>query len=176
MRPRHHSLCNIALELSTQARNYLRDKVRKGDHVLYFHSSCKVPGVYGVAEVMAPAYPDGDALEPAHPLFDPKHTAAAPRWFRVDLTPLRALLVPLRALRAAPALADMALLRQPRLSVMPVTPEQWREVLRLADAAEPASGLHAARDERIADAEPVAAKGKKRKRPKTNIEIATEEG
>lgn len=117
-----------------QARNYLRDGVQVGDGVVYYHSSCKVPGVYGFAEVTRAAYPDDDAEAPGHPLFDPKHSRSSPRWYRVDIRPVRPALVPFPRLRAAAPLAEMALMRQPRLSVQPVTAAQWAEVERLAGA------------------------------------------
>jgi len=118
-----------------QARNYLRDHVRAGDMVFYYHSSCKKPGIYGISEICGPSYPDPTALEEKHPLFDPKHTTADPRWYTVDLKAVRALNPPvlLHTLKATPELSDMVLRRQPRLSVQPVTEKEWDTVLALAD-------------------------------------------
>ncbi len=119
-----------------QARTFLRDGLAVGDRVLFYHSGCKVPGVAGLAEVARAGYPDPDALDAASPFYDAAHTAAAPRWFRVDLRFTRHLqaFVPLPALRADAALAasGMVLLRQPRLSVQPVTEAQAGRVLALA--------------------------------------------
>ena len=114
-----------------QARNFMRDQMRPGDGVLFYHSSCAEPGVAGLAEVASPAYPDATQFDPGSPYFDPKSDPAAPRWLHVDVrhvatTPL----LSLKAMRARPELAQMQLLRPGnRLSITPVTPEQWRAVL-----------------------------------------------
>jgi predicted RNA-binding protein with PUA-like domain len=122
-----------------QARTFLRDGLKVGDRVAYYHASCKQPGVYGVCRVARAGYPDEDALDRSSPFFDEKSSAAAPRWFRVDLEALdsaaEGLLRPvlLSELRAdAASLGDMVLLRQPRLSVQPVTAAQWARVLELS--------------------------------------------
>jgi len=125
-----------------QARSFLRDGLRLGDTVAYYHASCKQPGVYGVCRVARAGYADEDALDARSPFFDPKSTADAPRWFRVDLracdSAAEGLLRPvlLSELRAdAASLGDMVLLRQPRLSVQPVTAAQWARVLELSRRA-----------------------------------------
>ena len=124
-----------------QARSFLRDALRVGDRVLYYHASCKQPGVYGVCRVARAGYADDDALDAASPFFDAKHSKEAPRWYKVDLEALDSaaeglarpvLLAELRA--DAARLADMVLLRQPRLSVQPVTPAQWARVLELSQS------------------------------------------
>lgn len=127
------------------ARNTLRDRIKQGHHVFYYHSSCKEPAIMGIAEVARAAFPDPAALDPKHPFYDAKHTAAAPRWFNVELKPVRALkrpvtLAELRAHGAAAGapLAEMTLLRQSRLSVQPVTDAEWAFVLSLEDAPAPA--------------------------------------
>lgn len=66
-----------------RARNYLRDAVKPGDLAFFYHSSCAEPGIVGICEVVRGAYPDDDAEKPGHPYYDPKHTKASPRWFKV---------------------------------------------------------------------------------------------
>lgn len=119
-----------------QARNFMRDAMRVGDGVLYYHSSCAEPGVAGLAEVASTAYPDATQFDPASPYFDPAAKPEAPRWVHVDVRFVRKTrLLPLARLRATPALAGMALLqRGSRLSITPVTPEEWRTVLALLES------------------------------------------
>ena len=120
-----------------QARNFMRDAMRVGDGVLFYHSSCPQPGVAGLAEVASAAYPDATQFDPASPYHDPKSTSAAPRWLHVDVRLVRKTrLLSLADMRAAPDLATMRLLeRGSRLSITPVTAAEWRAVLaRLAQA------------------------------------------
>lgn len=119
-----------------QARNFMRDAMRVGDGVLYYHSSCAEPGVAGLAEVASAAYPDATQFDPASPYFDPAAKPEAPRWVHVDVRFVRKTrLLPLARLRATPALAGMVLLqRGSRLSITPVTPEEWRTVLALLES------------------------------------------
>ena len=113
-----------------QARNFMRDAMRVGDGVLFYHSSCAEPGVAGLAEVASTAYPDPTQFAADSPYHDPKSSVDAPRWLLVDVklrckTPL----LGLKAMRADPALASMALLRPgSRLSITPVTPAEWDAV------------------------------------------------
>lgn len=120
-----------------QARNFMRDAMRIGDGVLFYHSSCPQPGIAGVAEVASAAYPDATQFDPASPYFDPKSARESPRWLHVDVRFVRKTrLLSLAELRADPALADMELLRRgSRLSITPVTPAQWRHILQRLDAA-----------------------------------------
>jgi len=120
-----------------QARNILRDQVAVGDRVLFYHSSCKVPGAAGTAEVVKAAYPDPAQFDPDSRYFDPKASADQPRWFCVDLAALDkfAEVVSLKQLKATPALEDMVLLKQGRLSVQPVSAAQWATILGLAGKA-----------------------------------------
>ena len=119
-----------------QARNMLRDEMRPGDQILFYHSNCKLPGIVGIAEVASAAYPDPTAFDPLAKYFDLKSDPENPRWFLVDVRFVRRLartiaLTELKAYTGGP-LADMPLLRRGnRLSVMPVTPEQWRFILGL---------------------------------------------
>jgi len=117
-----------------QARNFMRDGMRKGDRVLYYHSNTKPPGIAGVAEVVAEAYPDHTQFDPASKYHDPKSDPDAPRWLMVDIKARRRLkhYVELDALKANPRLAEMAVVqRGQRLSVQPVTPAEWVEVLSM---------------------------------------------
>ena len=119
-----------------QARNFMRDGMRVGDGVLFYHSSCAEPGVAGLAEVARLAYPDATQFDPHSPYFDPKSAPAAPRWLHVDVKLVRKTrLLPLSEMRAAPALASMPLLRRGnRLSITPVTAGEWRTVLAMLGA------------------------------------------
>jgi len=116
-----------------QARNLLRDQVAEGDLVLFYHSAQRPPQIVGIARVVRAGYPDPSALDPASPLFDAKSSPEKPRWFVVDVRAERALPTPVRldAMKANPALAEMTLLRQGRLSVQPVRAEEFDEVLRM---------------------------------------------
>ena len=111
-----------------QARNFMRDAMRVGDGVLFYHSSCAEPGIAGLAEVASTPYPDPTQFDRKDPHFDPKASRAAPRWFCVEVRATRKTsLVPLAALRAHKALAAMALLRPGnRLSITPVSAAEWR--------------------------------------------------
>lgn len=121
-----------------QARNFLRDDMKKGDRVLYYHSNAKPPGVVGVAEVVKEAYPDHTQFDPDSKYHDPKSDPDDPRWLMVDIRALAPLPEPvsLDALKANDALADMAVVqRGQRLSIQPVTPEEWAEVLAMGGLA-----------------------------------------
>jgi len=111
-----------------QARNFMRDAMRIGDGVFFYHSSCPAPGIAGLAEVASAPRPDPAQFQRRSPYFDPKSTRAAPRWVMVDVRALRkTVLVPLGELRQHKALAKMWLLRPgSRLSITPVSPAEWR--------------------------------------------------
>ncbi|MGD9943034.1 MAG: EVE domain-containing protein [Burkholderiaceae bacterium] len=115
-----------------QARNFMRDAMRIGDGVLFYHSGCAEPGIAGIAEVSSTPYPDETQFDPASPYFDAKSTREAPRWILVDVRVQRKTpYVPLAELRRHPALADMTVLRKAnRLSITPVTPDEWRYLER----------------------------------------------
>ena len=120
-----------------QVRNFLRDTVRKGDQGFFYHSSCDVPGIYGVVRITRAGYPERAALDPRHPYFDPGSDPAQPRWYSVDVRLERRIDPPitLETLRkqAHGALSEMLILRRGnRLSVTPVTRDEWRFVLSLA--------------------------------------------
>ena len=120
-----------------QARNFMRDEMRPGDGVLFYHSSCPEPGIAGIAEVVSDAYPDATQFDPKSAYFDPKSSRDAPRWLHVDVRLVeKTRLLSLAEMRTAPSLETMRVLRRGnRLSITPVTPEEWREVKRLLDAA-----------------------------------------
>lgn len=120
-----------------QARNLLRDELRVGDRVLFYHSSTDPMAVVGIAEVVRAGYPDHTALDPRDPHYDPKSKADAPTWYMVDVRAVKKLprAVTLAELRAEPSLARMELLRKgSRLSVQPVRPEEFETVCRLGGA------------------------------------------
>lgn len=118
-----------------QARNFMRDDMRPGDHVFFYHSNCAQPGIVGIAEVATDAYPDPTQFDPGSPYFDSASTRGNPRWMLVDVKFVRKLkrTIGLDELKQHAALADMALLRKGnRLSVMPVEPAHWQYILGLA--------------------------------------------
>ena len=114
-----------------QARNFMRDAMRVGDGVLFYHSSCPEPGVAGLARVASEAYPDASQFDAKSPYFDAKSDAAAPRWLHVDVTHVATTpLLPLKQMRERPVLATMQLLKPgSRLSITPVTADEWQAVV-----------------------------------------------
>jgi predicted RNA-binding protein with PUA-like domain len=117
-----------------QARNMLRDQMQVGDRVFFYHSNCDVPGIVGIAKVVRAGYPDHMAQNPDSKYYDPKSDPDKPRWFMVDVKFERKLkrTISLNELKADAELADMALVRRGnRLSIMPVTAEQWEYILSL---------------------------------------------
>ncbi len=116
-----------------QARNFLRDAIKEGDLVLFYHSNIAEPGVVGIAQVVRAGYPDFTALDPASDHFDPKSSAERPIWYMVDVRYVEALPHPvtLEEIKENPLLADMALVKRSRLSIQPVTPEEWRVMLAM---------------------------------------------
>lgn len=116
-----------------QARNFMRDGMQVGDGVLFYHSSCPQPGIAGLAEVASTAYPDASQFDKKSPYYDPKAKPEEPRWLHVDVKlRQKTLLLGLPEMKAAPKLATMRTL-QPgnRLSITPVSPQEWAEVCRL---------------------------------------------
>jgi predicted RNA-binding protein with PUA-like domain len=119
-----------------QARNMLRDSMKKGDLAFFYHSSCDVPGIAGIVSVVREGYPDVTAFDPKHHHYDADSKKEAPRWFVVDLKLKRKLkrVITLDELRkyADKKLKDFVLLRRGnRLSVMPVSKQDWDFVLGL---------------------------------------------
>jgi len=121
-----------------QARNFMRDDMKRGDGVLYYHSNCKPTGVAGIAEVVREAYPDPTQFDPADAHYDAKSDPADPRWVVVDLKAVRPAerFVTLADLKADPRLGTMGVVqRGNRLSVQPVSAAEWKRVLKLAGLA-----------------------------------------
>jgi predicted RNA-binding protein with PUA-like domain len=116
-----------------QARNLLRDQIQVGDGVLFYHSSADPPGVAGTATVVKAASPDPTQFDPKNDHCDPDSTPDAPRWFGVDIKLEKVFprFIPLDQLRELPALKKMVLLQRSRLSVQPVTPEEWKAIVDL---------------------------------------------
>lgn len=114
-----------------QARNFLRDAMQVGDGILFYHSSCAVPGVAGIAEVVSTPYPDATQFDSAGKYFDPKATPETPRWISVDIQAKeKGRYLPLAEMRTIPELEDMVLLQKgSRLSISPVTSGQWNRIL-----------------------------------------------
>ena len=117
-----------------QARNMMRDDMKIGDRVFFYHSNCDEPGIVGIAEVIKESYPDFTAFDPDDKHFDPKSNPDKPTWFMVDVKFVKKLsrTISLRELKLKTELADLALLRRGnRLSIMPVTAQQWDFILEL---------------------------------------------
>ncbi len=115
-----------------QARNMMRDQVKLGDLVLIYHSSCKKVGVAGIAKVVKESYPDHFSFDPQSDYYDPKSTPDNPRWFMVDIEFVRKTerLIPLSVMKAMPELENMPLVKRGnRLSIMPVTEQEWDAIL-----------------------------------------------
>ena len=122
-----------------QARNFMRDLMKVGDAILFYHSSTKIPGVAGMAEVASKAYPDASQFNPKSDYFDPGASLEKPRWFLVDVRAKQKLtrLVRLEELKAEPKLASMRLLqRGNRLSITPLSKKEFDLVVKLAEQKE----------------------------------------
>lgn len=117
-----------------QARNFMRDQMQPGDGILFYHSNCKPPAIVGTAEVVSAAYPDYTAFDPESEHPDPTSTPENPRWFMVDVQFREKFNQPLSldSLKQHPQLESMVLLRKGnRLSVLPVSPEEWAFIMTL---------------------------------------------
>ena len=120
-----------------QARNFLRDSIKVGDLALFYHSNIPEPAVVGIVEVVRAGYPDRTQFDPAEQHYDPKATVANPIWYLVDVQYRQTLPreVTLEAIRNNPLLAGMPLVQRSRLSVQPVSPEEWRIILAMGGLA-----------------------------------------
>lgn len=121
-----------------QARNYLRDQVRVGDHVLFYHSREEPLGVFGTMEVVRAGYPDTTAFDPKSKYFDPASKPEQPRWYMVDVKLLEKFSEPVtrEQLQADPVASGMLVMKRGmRLSIQPVTAREWDAVLRLGHAS-----------------------------------------
>ena len=110
-----------------QARNFMRDQMKVGDKVFFYHSNCEEPGIAGLAVVSSLAYPDETQFDPKNHYFDPKATRETPRWFNVDVKLVKKIrLLSIKELREHPELANLRTLQKGnRLSITPVDPKEW---------------------------------------------------
>jgi predicted RNA-binding protein with PUA-like domain len=110
-----------------QARNFMRDQMKVGDGVLFYHSNCKEPGIAGIAKVSSTAYPDASQFNKKSKYFDPKATQEQPRWFNVDVQLVKkTALISIDEVRNHPELERMRTLqRGNRLSITPLDPAEW---------------------------------------------------
>jgi predicted RNA-binding protein with PUA-like domain len=118
-----------------QARNFMRDDMRVGDGVLFYHSSCPEPGIAGLAQIAGGTSPDETQFDPHSPYHDPRSPRDNPRWLQIPVRLMRVTrLLGLPEMRAAPQLAGMRVLqRGNRLSITPVTADEWAAVLALLE-------------------------------------------
>jgi predicted RNA-binding protein with PUA-like domain len=117
-----------------QARNMMRNEMKPGDLAFFYHSNCKEPGIAGIMKIVREAYPDSTAYDPDAMYYDPKSDPDKPRWYRVDVRYVRKLkrVITLSELKVHPELTDLPLLRRGnRLSIMPVSRQQWECILTL---------------------------------------------
>lgn len=117
-----------------QARNFLRDSIKVGDGVLFYHSNAEPPAIVGLAEVVKEGYPDHSAFAPKDPHFDPKSDAKNPTWFMVDIKHTKTFPQPiaLDELKGIKTLKQMVLLQKgSRLSIQPVTEAEWQAIIKL---------------------------------------------
>jgi len=117
-----------------QARNMMRDAMKLGDQVFFYHSNCEQPGIVGIMEVVKEGYPDFTAFDPDDAHFDPKSDPDKPRWMMVDVRFVKTLsrTISLRELKARQELVNMAVVRPGnRLSIMPVSANEWQFILGL---------------------------------------------
>lgn len=120
-----------------QARNMMRDGMKLGDQVFFYHSNCEEPGIVGIMEVVREGYADFTAFDPNDKHFDPKSNPEKPTWIMVDVRFVRELArnITLKELKGRQELADLALVKRGnRLSIMPVTLAQWTYILSLEQA------------------------------------------
>jgi predicted RNA-binding protein with PUA-like domain len=119
-----------------QARNFMRDEMKIGNQIFFYHSSCKEIGVAGIVEVCSEPYPDFSAFDANDHHFDPKSNPDNPRWMMVDVRFVKKFsrVITLAELRESKTLSDMLILRKGnRLSITPVTKKEWDTVLRMSD-------------------------------------------
>ncbi len=117
-----------------QARNMMRDEMKKGDKAFFYHSNCKEPGIVGIVEIVKEGYPDPTAFDPEEKYYDPKSDPDNPRWYMVEIKYVRDLKrnITLAELKDCAEIEDMPLVRKGnRLSIMPVSKQQWDFILSL---------------------------------------------
>jgi predicted RNA-binding protein with PUA-like domain len=117
-----------------QARNLLRDEIKVGDQVLFYHSSCKNIGVAGTAKVVSSPYPDPLQFNPESKYYDPKSKPESPRWVSLDIQYQQECIkfVPLALIKATKTLEEMVLVKRGRLSIQPVTESEWNIIMKMA--------------------------------------------
>jgi len=118
-----------------QARNFMRDQMKKGDLVLFYHSSCKDVGVAGIAEVVKESHPDLSALDTKSPYYDPKATIAEPRWYMIAVKWKQSFkqVVSLHAIKENPKLKEMLITKKGnRLSITPVLKNDFLEIQKMS--------------------------------------------
>ena len=119
-----------------QARNMMRDDMKVGDQVFFYHSNCKPPAIVGIMEVTKEGYVDHTAFDPDEKYYDPKSNPDKPRWYMVDVTHVRDLAreIPLDELKSYPELSNMRVVQKGnRLSIMPVEKDEWDFILSIED-------------------------------------------
>lgn len=118
---------------STGARNFLRDGMKRGDLVFYYHSNADPSAIVGICEVVREGYPDTTAFDPAHPYYDADSDPATPTWFMVDVRAVSEFARPvtLNEVKETAALSEMSLIKVGRLSVVPVTAAEWEVVVAM---------------------------------------------
>ncbi|MAW33571.1 MAG: EVE domain-containing protein [Proteobacteria bacterium] len=116
-----------------QARNFMRDDMVVGDRAFFYHSSCPSPGITGLVEISKNAYPDKTQFDTSSKYFDPKSTISKPRWFNVEVKFLKKIpLISLDKIRGNSKLSTLQILRRGnRLSITPITKEEWSEILKM---------------------------------------------
>jgi len=117
-----------------QARNMMRDDMKKGDLAFLYHSNCKQPGIAGIMKIVREGYPDHTAFDAKEKYFDPKSDPENPRWYMVDVRHVRTLkrIITLTELKTHDELSEMPLVRRGnRLSVMPVSKTHWDFIISL---------------------------------------------
>ncbi len=116
-----------------QARNFMRDTMQVGDQAFFYHSNCKIPGIVGIVEIVSESYADHTAFDPESKYYDPKSNHITPRWYMRDIKLVKKLpqIIALSELRANPELSSLLILKTGnRLSITPVTAQQWNAILK----------------------------------------------
>ncbi len=127
-----HTTCWDSVR-NTGARNFLRDGMKKGDLCFYYHSNAEPSAIVGICEVVREGYPDDTAFDPKHAYYDEDSDPATPTWFMVDVKAVKAFPTPvtLAEMKADPKLAEMALIKVGRLSIVPVAAAEWQHICAL---------------------------------------------
>jgi len=117
-----------------QARNYIRDEIKQGDRVLFYHSNSEPPGVAGICEVIKDAYPDHFAFDPENKYYDPKSIMSQPIWYMVDIKLVKKFnrIISLSEIKSNSKLSQMKLVQKGnRLSVFPITKNEFDEIIKM---------------------------------------------